>query len=228
MKQQTVYTMLMASLPPHPLSLWNLKNKPVTRIHLERRLTLLKDQDRQQLEQIESILHWSKMDPNNTTDAIITTETTRIIQSIDHPLLRDIIVWRMEVRTLITAIRRRKLGMEAPSKNECWGYGQVVPFIRNNWQIDDFSLSHRFPWVSLANTLFETEQSVELEKLLFNLSWQHYERIGRVHYFDFEAVVIYVLRWNIVNRWAQSNQEIALRQFEMLVHNGLGDYLLTE
>jgi len=42
--------------------------------------------------------------------------------------------------------------------------------------------------------LFETEQSVELEKLLLNLSWQHYETIGQMHYFDFEAVVIYYLK----------------------------------
>jgi len=220
--------MLMASLPPHPLSLWDLKNKPVSRIHLERRLTLLNDTDRQQLEQIESVLHWSKVDAENNSDAIIAAETDRIIKSSNLELLKDVIAWRMEVRTLVTAIRRRKLGGGAPLKNELWGYGQVLPFIRKNWQIEDFSLSHRFAWIQQANTLFETEQCVELEKLLLKLSWQYYETIGRAHYFDFEAVVIYVLRWNIINRWAQSNQEIAMRQFEMLVDNGLGDFLKPE
>ena len=226
-QQQTNYAMLMASLPPHPMSMWDLKNKPITRLHLERRLSLLNDQDKQQLLEIESILHWAKMNDENS-DAEISIEADRVTQSITNPLLQKTIRWRMELRTIISAIRRRKLGKDVPAKDERWGYGQVVPFIRQNWQVDDFSLGHRFVWIKTANTLFVTEQSVELEKLLLNLSWQHYESIGHTHYFDFEAVVIYVLRWNIVNRWSQCNEEIAMRQFEELVNNGLGDYRLTD
>lgn len=218
--------MLMASLPPHPMSLWDNKNKPVSRLHLERRLSLLNEQDKQQLSEIESILHWAKMRDENS-DAEMTEEVERVMQSVTNPLSKKVIIWRMELRTIITAIRQRKLGREVPTKNERWGYGQVVPLIRKNWQMDDFSLSHRFTWIKEANTLFETEQSVELEKLLLNLSWKHYESIGYSHYFDFEAVLIYVLRWNIINRWTQCDKEIAMRQFESLVIQGLGDFLVT-
>lgn len=226
MQQQTDYAMLMASLPPHPMSLWDQKNKPISRLYLERRLSLLNKQDKQQLLEIESILHWAKMRDGNS-DAEIAAEAERVMQSVTNPLSKKVIVWRMELRTIISAIRRRKLGRDVPTKDERWGYGQVVPFIRKNWQVDDFSLSHRFSWIKEANTLFETEQSVELEKLLLNLSWEHYENIGYSHYFDFEAVLIYVLRWNIMNRWTQCDEEIAMRQFETLVNNGLGDFLLT-
>lgn len=224
MSKSTAYAMLMASLPPHPMSLWDLKNKPVSRLHLERRLSLLNEQDRQQLSEIESILHWAKMDDKNS-DAAIATEIERVIQSIHNPLLQNALIWRLELRTLVSAIRRRKLGKAAPEKHEHWGYGQVMPFIRKNWQADDFSLSHRFPWLQKANALFVADESVELERLLLNLSWEHYESIGHTHYFDFEAVVIYVLRWNIVTRWTQCNEKEAMRQFELLVHQGLGDFL---
>ncbi|MBT6575618.1 MAG: DUF2764 family protein [Gammaproteobacteria bacterium] len=221
--QQTDYAMLIASLSPHSMSLWDVKSKPVTRLHLERRLALLNDQDRQQLAEIETNLHWAKMSTENN-DVEISIAAEHIIQSLDKPLLQEVIIWRMELRTIMAAIRRRKLGKDAPAKNERWGYGQVVPFIRKNWQIDDFSLSHRFAWVSHANTLFIEDKSVELEKLLLNLSWEHYESIGHSHYFDFEAVVIYVLRWNIVSRWTQCHEQEAMQQFELLVKNGLGDF----
>ena len=95
--------MLMASLPPHPMSLWDLKNKPVSRLHLERRLSLLNDQDKQQLDEIESILHWAKMNDENS-DAQISAEAERVTQSITTPLLQKTIIWRMELRTIITAI----------------------------------------------------------------------------------------------------------------------------
>ena len=215
--------MLMASLSPHPMSLWDVKNKPVSRLRLDRRLTLLNDQDRQQLAAIEKILHWAKMSAGNN-DVEISVAAERVLQSLDKPLLQQVIIWRLELRTIMAAIRWRKLGKEAPTKSERWGYGQVVPFIRKNWQIDDFSLSHRFAWIANANTLFVEDKSVELEKLLLNLSWEYYESIGHSHYFDFEAVVIYVLRWSIVSRWTQCNEQEAMQQFELLVKNGLGDF----
>jgi hypothetical protein len=218
--------MLMASLPPHPMSLWNNKNKPITRLHLEKRLTLLNDADRQQLAAIEGILHWAKMHEADS-DALIVVEAEQVIQSIDNPLLQSVISWRMELRTVVAAIRRRELGTDAPAKNTRWGYGEVVSLIRQHWQADDFGCRHRFPWVQEANALFVSEQSVALEQLLLNLSWQHYERIGHGHYFDFEAIVIYVLRWNIVNRWVQCDKQAAMRQFEILVNEGLGEFLTT-
>lgn len=225
-QQATDYAMLMASLPPHPMSLWDKKNKPVSRLHLERRLTLLNEQDRQQLAEIEAVLHWSKINTEHS-DSETLAEAENLIKTLERPLLQDVVVWRLELRTIMAAIRRRKLGKEAPAKNERWGIGQVVPFIRRNWQTNDFSLSHRFSWVSTANTLLESEQTHELEKLILNLGWQYYASLGQSHYFDFEAVVIYVLRWNIVQRWVQCNEQEAMRQFETLVTTGLGDYLVN-
>lgn len=224
--EKTRYTMLMASLPPLPLSLWDFKERPISRLNLEKRLTLLNAADREQLAVIESILHWAKM-TGERSDAMVAMEAEKVIQSISNPLLQNAIIWRLELRTIIAAIRRRKLGQEAPSRDERWGYGSIVHSIRNHWQVDDFSLNHRFPWVIQAQRLFANDQSVELEKLLLNLSWQHYERVGHVHYFDFEAVVLYVLRWDIVNRWAQCDEQSAMRQFEKLVNRGLGDFLVT-
>jgi len=226
-KQKTAYTMLMASLPPHPMSLWDcFKHKPVTRLRLERQLKLLTEQDSQQLAAIESILHWAKMQDLNS-DAEIAIEAKRVIKSIHNPLLQQAIIWRLELRIIVTAIRRRKLNRPPPDKHEHWGYGQVLPLIRNNWQLDDFGLSHRFPWVTKAQALFVANESVELEKLLLNLSWQHYAQLGQAHYSDFEAVVLYVLRWDIVNRWSQCDEQAAMLQFEALVNYGLGDFLQT-
>jgi hypothetical protein len=225
-KQKMAYTMLIASLPPHPMSLWDFKHKPVTRLRLERQLKLLTEQDSQQLAAIESILHWAKMQEANS-DAEIAIEADRVVKSIHNPLLQEAIIWRLELRIIITAIRRRKLNRPPPDKHEHWGYGQVLPLIRNNWQLDDFGLSHRFPWVAKAQDLFVKDESVELEKLLLNLSWQHYEKLSQSHYFDFEAVVLYVLRWDIVNRWTQCDEQAAMLQFEALVNRGLGDFLQT-
>jgi hypothetical protein len=49
---------------------------------------------------------------------------------------------------------------------------------------------------------------------------RHAER----HPFDLEAVVIYVLKWGIFDRWATANREDAARRFDALTDEGLGTY----
>jgi len=220
-KPQVDYAMLMASLPPHALSLWDDKNKSLSQVQLERHLTLLQPEDKQMLAKIESVLHWAKM-PSIKEAKEIAKSSEQLLQSVQTPFLQEIIIWRLQIRTIIAAIRQRKLNGELAEKDEGIGYGDLPRIIKKNWQIDDFALSNRFPWVNEANQLFNSNECVALEKLLLNLSWRHYEKMGQGHYFDFEAVIIYVLRWDIINRWSQNDTEKAMQQFEHLVEVALG------
>ena len=55
-------------------------------------------------------------------------------------------------------------------------------------------------------------------------AWKNVSRQAGEHEFDFEAVVIYVLKWDIVDRWVRYNGEEAAKRFEELTRAGLGDY----
>jgi hypothetical protein len=41
------------------------------------------------------------------------------------------------------------------------------------------------------------------------------------HYLDFEAVVIYVLRWDMIARWTTYDGEEAARRFDELVEQAM-------
>lgn len=56
-KSQTDYAMLMASLPPYALSLWEVENKRLSRVQLDKHLSLLTAEDKQTLDKIEVALH---------------------------------------------------------------------------------------------------------------------------------------------------------------------------
>jgi len=53
------------------------------------------------------------------------------------------------------------------------------------------------------------------------LVWQHYISIGSQHYFDFPAVVIYVLKWDMIKCWTNYNADKAMERFDELVDAGL-------
>jgi len=217
---QTDYAMLMASLPPHALSLWDIKNKRLSSVQLERHLSVLNAKDRQTLRDIEIVLHWAKM-PTIEEEQQLIKNTDQLLMELKNSFLHEVIVWRLNIRTIMASIRRRKLNRPIVDHQDYLGHGEIAAVIKKNWQVDDFSLAFRFPWIKEANQLFNNNETLALEKLLLHLSWQHYERLGQGHYFDFEAVVIYVLRWDIINRWAQNDEQKAMQQFELLVEQAL-------
>jgi hypothetical protein len=60
-----------------------------------------------------------------------------------------------------------------------------------------------------------------LERLLLGAVWTHLERIGAGHEFDFEAVVVYVTRWDLVARWTHYDADAALTRFDALLETAL-------
>ena len=72
------------------------------------------------------------------------------------------------------------------------------------------------------------EETEALERLLLEQAWKSVVRQTGEHLFDFEAVVIYVLKWNITDRWVRYNAEAAARRFRDLTEAALGDYAQLE
>ncbi|MCL7421964.1 MAG: DUF2764 family protein [Methylobacter sp.] len=218
------YTMLLASLPPHAPDLLSTTQTPVSRIQLDKRLALLDARDAEDLQRIETLLHWSHVGMG--TDEEIVRKSHEMLELINDDFLKNLICWRLELRTLISALRKRHAGMPAPEKNTFAGFGKWPFFITRNWHEPDFGIAHLLPWLPQARELVAQNKSYELEKLLLNLVWQHCAREGSQHYFDFPAVVIYVLRWNVINRWANYNAANAIERFDQLVDAELQDFML--
>ena len=80
------------------------------------------------------------------------------------------------------------------------------------------------PWLPQAAGLLASGQALALERLLLERAWRHHSRLQVGHYFDFVAVVIYVLKWNMVARWSRISQQGARDRFLQLVDAGLGHH----
>jgi len=219
------YAMLLSSLPLHPANLFAAKQLPVSRIQLDKRLAWLDADDARHLEQIEMLVHWSKI--SDQPDDLLFKHARTELDAIDSAFLKEIVLWRLELRTLMSALRRRHSGETSAPTPAFRGFGKWPALIIRHWQEKDFGIGHLQPWLPKASDLIEQNKTYELEKMLLNRVWQHYSRIGCYHYFDFPAVVIYVLRWDIINRWSSYNKEQGLARFDELVSAGLADVSMT-
>lgn len=214
--------MLMASLPPLG-DLFGQNQTPLTEIQLRHRLRFLTDQDSKTLSQIEQLVRRSKQ-PAEWTDAQIVASSKALLHHLRSNTLKQAVEFVVNLRTIVAALRRRKLGENSPPKQSDWGYSPWIQRIERHWTEPDFGLGTVVPWVSKARRLWDDDDSVELERLILVESWKQFGRLSNGHYFDFAAVVLYVLRWSLINRRVNYDRETAQKRFNSLIDDGIGNF----
>ena len=60
--------------------------------------------------------------------------------------------------------------------------------------------------------------------LLIDLDWRWVKRLSEEYVFTFEAILLYLLRWELVHRWTQLDSEAGREKFEQLVMSTMGDF----
>lgn len=221
MSDSDSYVMLISSLPS-PEALFVAKQPPLSRLKLDQRLRVLTPEDALTLKLIEEVLDWRQF-PITFSEQDVIDRGRAAMSRIGNLTLREILRGRLEIRTCVAALRRRVRGEGPPPGNNSWGFGRWTGHIARNWAETGFRLERVFPWLGEAARLMEQGDTIALERLILDQSNTELQRFSGNHAFDFEAVVIYVLRWSIVERWGRYNSEAAAHRFEDLVAAGLGE-----
>lgn len=219
---EACYVTLMTSLPYHG-KLFGARQTPLSRFQLDKRLAWLRPDDAHTLNGIEDVLQWRRL-LLAETDADYLRRASAVVHELDNPLLQEIVRARLETRTLIAALRMRKLGRPAPDANQPWGFGRWLGFIRRHWAEPDFGLGYMFPWLADAERLMRENDALGLERQFLARAWRQLSRFAAGHYFDFEAVAIYVLRWDLIDRWTHYEEAGARNHILQLADEGLGEF----
>jgi len=207
----------MASLPHLPAH-FEVERNPITLPRLDERLKMLEPEDAAVLEQLVDFLSWDRQ-PLDRTDEEVIKRYDDLMPTIRNQLVREMIDERMDIRTIVSGLRRRQAGLSPPP-----GVGRLVGHIRRNWNHPEFNLQGRNPWIAEFAHLSEAGEAAEAERLLFSVTWKHWSRLAEKYYFTFEAVLLYVARWSIVNRWTSRDVSAGRERFEQLITETLGDH----
>lgn len=216
------YYTLAASLPVLP-RFDKARRLPISKERLEQRLTMLSEQDAAILKQAEQFLAWH-FHPMGRSDADIIARHARLMAQLHQQTLRKVVLYRMEVRTLVAAMRHRFRNYRPVQAQTPWGVGPLVQHIEQHWEVEDFNLSGRFPWVRRAENLMQQGDSLGLQFLLLDMLWEYLQFLAQGHYFDFDFVLIYLFQWDILSRWLSYDESLALQRFNDLVEQGFIAY----
>jgi hypothetical protein len=212
------YTMLLSSLPYLPTP-GTSKDLPITRLQLDNRLKWLTPEDRQRLDMLDAALRWAHL-PIELGDEQAIGRAQVALEAIDSDFLRPILLERLEMRTFTAALRRRARGESLPRESR-WGLGRFVKHIETHFSEPDFGMGHLYPWISQAHKHLQAGEPLELEILLLMECWRQMDRVNNRHAFDFAAVALYVLRWEILHRFMRRQAEAAVTRFDALVAHAL-------
>lgn len=211
----TDYYTLVASLPrlPHfEYAQW----LPLSRKQIEQRLSMLLPEDARQLKAAEDLVRWQRQ-PLTRSSQHVALQYRRLMPEITNAPLREFVEYRMNQRTALVALRRKRLGLGPPAEGEVWGVGPWLNLMTTSWDRRDLGLGYLLPWIGEAEELLETGKAVELERLLMNAVWRRLGDIADRSPFGFEQVIAFVFRWDIVQRWMSYNPEKAKLRFQQLV-----------
>ena len=210
----TNYYWLISSLPHMPRS-FEVERVPISRIRLQQRLKMLDDNDKTLVEQVQRFLTWDRQKPEGTDDEV-QHEYERLMKSITNPLVRDIIDHRMDVRTITAALRRRRLELDPPT-----AAGHCVEQIRKYWQHPDFRLLREHPWIPRVRDALEARKPLQVERQLLRATWDRWVNLADQFYFSFEAILLYLARWEIVDRWTRLDAVAGRAKFDVLLEQTL-------
>ena len=217
------YTALMASLPPLG-GLLEARAPAISMLKLESRLTLLHPEDKRTLDLMVGFLSQSVRDDESLAspvDARLLESADQFFKEVSNPTLRQLVAQRLDLRTILAALRRRHRGESEPPTGPAWGFGPWVSTIQRRWKGPAFGLEAVYPWIPEVNHLLESGDLVTLERSLFGVIWKDLDHLGFGHHFDLEAVVVYVARWALVDRWSHYDARLAVTRFGALVNASL-------
>ena len=105
---ENAYYTLLTSLP-HIDSLFNSKITPISRLQLDRRLSMLSQEDRDTLIKVEQLMHWSHLG-DDVDEAALIKLAARLHTDLQSETLKELVNWRLDMRTVIAALRRKNAG----------------------------------------------------------------------------------------------------------------------
>jgi len=215
------YYMLVASLPALPVR-FDGGRVPISRATLRERLELLEPEDAEVTAQVAQYFSRSPESLDKTDEQVI-ARYHELMRTSRSDLVRHLIETRTVSRLLLSAFRRHRAGLAPPT----WELRPADPLaeqIRKHWSTPNFGLRGSYRWLEDFAKHYDAGDMVGAQRVIFEERWNDWTKIAQRYTFTLEAVIAYLVRWEIVDRWTSQNAEAGKARFHNLVEETLGEY----
>ena len=218
--RSNAYYMLVSALPALPPR-FEVDRLPITLERLQSRLRMLEPEDADEIQRMLDALKWSAQFAE-ASDAAVARRYGELMQGITNPLVHEVLATGMNMRMVLAALRRRRNGLGPPTA----GIGEWAEHIRRHFNQPDLALGHVYSWLVPFNQMLERGDVLALYQQVLRQAWSYLRRRAQDYdTFSFEAVVLYIARWDVMRRWLQLQQERGRMLIESLVTEAMGEHV---
>jgi hypothetical protein len=210
------YYTVVASFPHLPYFA-EAERLPLSRLRLEQRLRMLEADETRQILQAEFLAGWRLPAGKLGSGGKIAAQYKSMLQSISQPVLREYVEYRLDIQTILAALRIRQAGRDPEQFPGIWGVGRWVKHIEAHWDPADFRLGTVYPWIVEAGNYLEAADAMALDRLLMDTVWRKLSRLGDISPFGFEAITAFVFKWDILQAWLQRDASAAKQRFQVMI-----------
>jgi hypothetical protein len=218
MANSTNYYTLIGSLPALPRHFEQAERVPISTLKLSERLKMLEPEDAKVVEELSDFLAWERQSLERT-DQDVLRRYDQFKETLQNGFAWELIQHVIAVRSIIAGLRCRRLQLDPPV-----GHTSIQAQIARNWVHPDFRLGMRFPWIDEVEAMLRGDTPFDVEYKKLEIGWQYAKRLSERFHFTFEAVLLYLIRLDIVDRWTRRNADTGQEKFEQLVTNAMGQY----
>jgi hypothetical protein len=215
------YAGIMVSLPRlEPL--FQAKITPISRVGLDKRLALLDPKDKEILAAVRGMILWDTAGIE-ASEQLVRQSVETLQRMALPPTVQALCKEALELRSTLAAMRMRAAGQSAPSleaSRKLFAPG-VARRLVNRWSEPAFGLGRVYPWLTEADSQHRAGNAWAVEKLLLAWIWGRLEWYKTHHYYNVEAVVLYVLQWDMTRRRTMADAQKANARFEILLKNAM-------
>lgn len=193
---------------------FTIQEPPISRLQLDKRLRLLPLDKMKLLLEIEQLVWHSWFKHTQTMQQ--TKKEWMALSTLDSPFIIDVIHWYLDLRSIFVAIRMRNQKQAAPDVPQDVWITRWSRKLVQNWNEPDFGLGSVYPWLAKVAADANKHDTIAVEEFLLAYIWNYLSVIETRHYFDLEYLVIYLLRWNIVDYWSKFSKTNTLENLNEL------------
>ena len=214
----TNYYTLIGSLPALPQSFEQAERVPISPLKLDERLKMLVPRDARVVEKMSDFLVWERQ-PLERSDAEVVARYENLLVEVDDRFAQELIRDTLAARTVLAGLRCRRLQRDPPQGVAPW-----AAQIARNWNHPDFRLGRQFPWILDVDRQLSGDAPFDLERSRIEIGWRQLKQLSEQYDFGFEAVLLYLMRWELVYRWTRRDADAGHAKFETLVTDAMGDF----
>ena len=137
-------------------------------------------------------------------EAKLTEEYFRTVTKTENDFLNQWMEFELNLKNMLLLMSNRKQAL--PFSEIIINANEVSALMKEN-SLADFSTQPAIDFMNEVVKIIETENLIELEKKIDALRWKKLEEMSFFNYFTVEAILSFIIKLMIIERWAILKQE---------------------